>query len=145
MAISSVLQSAAATGTGQTASSSASLNMTTFMQLLTTQLANQDPLDPMSDSDFFAQLAQMGTVQGVQQIQQTMQVAQASALMGKTVTGITVDSSTGTSVPVTGTVTSVTVQNGNYMLNIVDSNGNTNAVSMNNITSISGGSGQTGS
>lgn len=143
MAISSVLQSAATSG--QTASSSSSLNMTTFMKLLTTQLANQDPLNPMSDSDFFAQLAQMGTVQGVQQIQQTMQVSQASALMGKTVTGISVDSTTGTSVPVMGTVTSVSVQNGNYMLNVLDASGNSSPVSMGNITSISGGSSQSGS
>jgi flagellar basal-body rod modification protein FlgD len=144
MAISSVLQSTSS-APGQTASSSASLNMTTFMKLLTTQLANQDPLDPMSDSDFFAQLAQMGTVQGVQQIQQTMQVAQAAALMGKTVSGVAVDSSSGVSSLVSGTVSSVSVQNGNYMLNLVDSSGNMSSVSINNVTSITGGSSQSGS
>ncbi len=89
MAVSSVLGSAAS-GVGTTQSSSSALNMTTFMQLLTTQLANQDPLDPMSDGAFFSQLAQMGTVQGVQAIEQTSQVSQAASLMGQTISGISV-------------------------------------------------------
>jgi flagellar basal-body rod modification protein FlgD len=119
--------------------------MTTFMQLLTTQLANQDPLDPMSDGAFFSQLAQMGTVQGVQAIEQTSQVSQAASLMGQTITGVSTNATTGTSSTVTGTVTSVSVQNGTYLLNVTDSSGNVSQVPVNNITGIIGGSSQTSS
>jgi hypothetical protein len=94
----------------------------------------------MSDSDFFSQLAQMGTVQGVQQIEQSSQVSQAASLMGQTVSGVAINTSSGTSSIVTGTVQGVTVQNGSYMLNVVDSSGNTSQININNITSIQGGS-----
>jgi flagellar basal-body rod modification protein FlgD len=110
--------------------------MTEFLKLLTTQLSAQDPLNPTSDSEFFSQLAQMGTVQGVQQMQQSMQVAQASSLMGKTVTGLTTNSA-GESVPVTGTVTQLSISNGNYTLGVMDATGTVNQVSMNSLQNIS--------
>jgi flagellar basal-body rod modification protein FlgD len=44
-----------------------SLNFQTFLQLLTTQLKNQDPMHPQDESQFLGQLAQFGGLQ--QQIQ----------------------------------------------------------------------------
>ena len=41
------------------------MDMTMFMRLLTVQLLNQNPLEPMSDGDFFGQIAQLGQVQGM--------------------------------------------------------------------------------
>jgi flagellar basal-body rod modification protein FlgD len=141
MAVSSLLNASSNSGTTGAANngSNTQMNMTEFLQLLTTQLADQDPLDPTSDSDFFAQLAQMGTVQGVDNMQQSMQVQQASSLMGKTVTGLTTNAA-GESVAVTGTVTQLSITNGNYILNVTDSSGNTSQVSMGTLQSISGGS-----
>lgn len=61
------------------------LDQAAFLHLLTVQLSTQNPLEPMSDRDFFAQMAQLGTVQGVDELKRSMQVTQASALIGKKV------------------------------------------------------------
>jgi flagellar basal-body rod modification protein FlgD len=61
------------------------LDQAAFLQLLTVQLSTQNPLEPMSDRDFFAQLAQLGTVQGVDELKRSMQMTQASAMLGKNV------------------------------------------------------------
>lgn len=71
-----------------------------FMKLLTTQLSNQNPLEPMQDTEFMAQLAQFSQIEeaqaqtGVlQQIALGMQtnnilqgLAQASGLIDKPIT-----------------------------------------------------------
>src|ERR1700722_19618873 len=62
------------------------LSMQQFMQLLVSQLKNQDPLDPMSDSDFFAQMAQLGQVQGMDTLNQASQLQEAQGMLGKSVT-----------------------------------------------------------
>lgn len=136
MAIQSIYQGATGNA-GQTANNSSTLDMTEFLKLLTVQLSSQDPLDPTSDSEFFAQLAQMGTVQGVEGIQNTMQVTQAASLMGKTVTGITVDPATGASVSVTGTVTKLTISNGQYLLDVKGKNGAITELPLGNLQTVS--------
>jgi flagellar basal-body rod modification protein FlgD len=70
------------------AAANASLNENNFFQLLTAQLENQDPLNPMSASDFAAELAQFSTAIGVQQLQTTQTSygnMQLSGLIGKNV------------------------------------------------------------
>lgn len=54
--------------------SAAQTNLTedNFFQLLTAQLENQDPLNPMSSSDFAAELAQFSTASGVQNMQTSL-------------------------------------------------------------------------
>lgn len=64
-----------------------------FMTLLVTQLKNQDPLNPMDNSQMTAQLAQINTVSGIQDLNTTLQsitgqigtgqTLQAAALIGK--------------------------------------------------------------
>src|SRR5690625_751430 len=43
-----------------------------FLTLLITQLRNQDPLDPMDNSEITSQLAQLSTVQGINQLNETL-------------------------------------------------------------------------
>jgi len=64
MPINAATSSAAATGS-VTASGRSNLvsNFETFLQLLTTQLKNQDPLSPLDSNDFTAQLTQMAGVE----------------------------------------------------------------------------------
>ncbi|CAJ0809497.1 MULTISPECIES: flagellar hook assembly protein FlgD [Ralstonia] len=64
----------------------------TFMQLLVAQLQNQDPLNPMDNSQMTSQLAQINTVNGIQQLNTTMSsmltqnaATQASSMIGRTV------------------------------------------------------------
>ena len=44
-----------------------------FLQLLTTQLNNQDPLDPMDNEAFVAQLAQFSSVEGIKGMQSSLE------------------------------------------------------------------------
>ncbi|OWV30334.1 flagellar hook assembly protein FlgD [Halomonas campaniensis] len=64
-----------------------------FMTLLITQLQNQDPLNPMENSEMTSQLAQINTVSGIEELNSTLegitsqmdanQALQASGLIGK--------------------------------------------------------------
>jgi flagellar basal-body rod modification protein FlgD len=84
------LPSASANSSGLSASSGASSTLTEsdFLTLLTTQLENQDPLNPQSPSDFAAELAQFSTASGVQSLNTAFDTGgamQAAALVGKNV------------------------------------------------------------
>ena len=68
---------------------------TRFLNLLVTQLKNQDPLNPMDNSQMTTQLSQISTVSGIEKLNATMekllgnysgsQNMQAAAMIGKTV------------------------------------------------------------
>ncbi len=93
--------SASATG-GQT------LDQADFLQLLVTQMSSQDPLNPESDTDFAAQLAQFSSLQEAQDTQSDLQDIQATGLIGQ---NVTVTPSSGASA-VTGVVTAVQISSG---------------------------------
>lgn len=124
------------TATPSTPLSKDQLSMQQFMQLMVSQLKNQDPLNPMSSSDFFAQMAQLGQVQGMDQLNQSSQLQEAQGMLGKTVTGSTAAVGSAKS-SVTGIVTNVSIQSGNYMLSVTDPSGNVSTVNVSNVTSIS--------
>ncbi|HWD41198.1 MAG TPA: flagellar hook capping FlgD N-terminal domain-containing protein [Fimbriimonas sp.] len=107
---------------GSTTMSQSKLNMQAFLQLMTSQLENQDPLNPMSDSDFFAQMAQLGQVEGMDELNNSAQVQQAQALMGQTVIA-TNPNPLGGSPVVAGVVQNLSIQNGTYYLGIQQLNG----------------------
>ena len=44
-----------------------------FLKLLTTQLTNQNPLDPMDNEAFVAQLAQFSSVEGIKGMQTSLE------------------------------------------------------------------------
>jgi len=95
--------SSSANGTG-----SQTLNQADFLQLLVTQMSSQDPLNPESDTDFAAQLAQFSSLQESQDMQSDLQNIQATGLIGQVVTVLP---KTGGS-SVTGVVSSVQVAAG---------------------------------
>jgi flagellar basal-body rod modification protein FlgD len=105
---SNLLASLGLTGTSTSSSSAAgnaaasaaasalpSLNEQDFLQLMTAQLQDQDPLNPVSNSDFFSQIAQFSTVSGVNQLNSSFstlasqltssQSVQAASLVGHSV------------------------------------------------------------
>lgn len=79
-------------------------NSQTFLDLLVAQLKYQDPLNPVSGTQFMAETAQLTQVQSMVQLSQEMAGTQAAGLIGKTVTATGPNGA-----PVTGTVASVTL------------------------------------
>jgi len=65
MQVTNTAPTQAATQTGNTATDADTVNSDydVFLQLLTAQVKNQDPLDPMSSDDFSSQLAQFSAVE----------------------------------------------------------------------------------
>jgi flagellar basal-body rod modification protein FlgD len=94
--------------TGQSPAGSQTLSQANFLQLLVTQMSSQDPLNPESDTDFAAQLAQFSSLQETQTMTGNLQTMQATGLIGKTVA---VTPTTGGNA-VVGVVTSVQIASG---------------------------------
>ncbi len=64
MSISSITSTGATTAASATSSTTTSaFDTDTFMQLLLAQLKNQDPLEPMDNSELVGQMAQLNSLQ----------------------------------------------------------------------------------
>ena len=68
------------------------LNQNDFLKLLVAQLSSQDPINPVSNTDFAAQMAQFSTLQTTQKMQTNLAglessqaVLQANGLLGRIV------------------------------------------------------------
>lgn len=81
-------------GTNASKSTTATADMENrFLTLLTTQLKNQDPLNPLENAEITSQLAQINTVNGIERLNSTLsklmsaydntQSMQAAALIGR--------------------------------------------------------------
>lgn len=80
-----------------------------FLKLFLSELQNQDPTQPVDNAQMLSQLSQMSNIQTMQGIQKSLegsQLAQASALIGRNVTGLDVNGA-----KVDGVVTAVTQSN----------------------------------
>jgi flagellar basal-body rod modification protein FlgD len=144
-------------GLGSDSSSLASVNpyagqeldQAAFMELLVTQLENQDPLEPMNNENFIAQLASFSSLEQLESLNGNImamialnqsnallaQMTQGSALIGKQVSWI--DPVSGASS--IGTVDSVKIEQGIAFLSI-----DGEAVPMVNVTEILGDAPSTG-
>ncbi|WP_397449120.1 flagellar hook assembly protein FlgD [Pseudomonas sp. NA-150] len=106
------LSSQAASASNPTGTSA--LGKDAFLQLLVTQLKNQDPLSPQDNTAFVAQLAQFSSLEATQNLStsvdsiasqyQSSQALQASALVGRSVVVDTGATNVDTSKGLTGTV-----------------------------------------
>jgi flagellar basal-body rod modification protein FlgD len=121
------LQSATSGKTGDSTTGASTLGKDSFLQLLVTQMQNQNPLDPQDNSEFVAQLAQFSSLETMQNLStsvdaiggmyQSSQALQASSLVGRSViadsSSTNVDTSKGMTgqvvLPSTSTVTSVEI------------------------------------
>ncbi len=87
-----------------------------FLELLVTQLRHQDPLEPVGQQDFLAQLAQFSTLQGVEELNsnfskmldlqqnflRVQELSQGAALIGQSVRYKVTEASSATSGVVAG-------------------------------------------
>jgi flagellar basal-body rod modification protein FlgD len=85
-------------------------NFDTFLQLLTTQLQNQDPLDPLDTNQFTEQLVEFASVEqqvnmntNLQTLISLQQTAEATSAMQFLGADVTINSNTGTLSNATGT------------------------------------------
>lgn len=63
---------------GLAASRESRLGQDAFLKLLTTQLANQDPLQPQENGEFLAQLAQFSSLEKLTSIETSMKELSAA-------------------------------------------------------------------
>ncbi|SRR5690554_75610 len=108
------------------------LGQDAFMELLITQLNNQNPLEPQDNSQFIAQLAQFSSLEGIQQLNNTVsttasqfrstQALQASAMVGRSVFVPTDNATLGASGSVSGFV-DLGVAAGDLRINIYNPTG----------------------
>lgn len=131
-----------------TTAQSQDLGKDAFMQLLVSQMRNQDPLSPTNNEDFIAQLAQFSSLEQMEELNDNIlglavlqqsnalmaQLTDSSALIGKEVRFI--DPSSGDEM--TGQVTSVKIQDGLAVLNIGGDD-----VPLGNVTEVTGADGPT--
>lgn len=113
------------TPSGSTVASSTrrSLNQEDFLQIMISELTNQDPLEPMDNSQFLNQLTQMQTLEattklteGIEALLLGQQISSAGSLIGQQVTGLLDNGGL-----VEGRVDRVVVANGQVQLGVGDS------------------------
>jgi len=91
----SILASLSANASGSSKATTADEMQTRFLNLLVTQLKNQDPLNPMDNAQMTTQLSQISTVSGIEKLNATLekllgnyagtQTMQAAGMIGKVV------------------------------------------------------------
>lgn len=124
MSVSSVSSSSTTEAYQATSQSAQSLGSEDFLKLLAVQLQNQDPLDPMDDTEFISQMANFSSLEAMQELNTSFDdfsasqaVMGAQDYLGKQVTLADSDSST----VVSGVVDSVNIDSdGNVTVKIDD-------------------------
>ncbi|SMC65947.1 flagellar hook assembly protein FlgD [Sporomusa malonica] len=94
-----------------------------FLKLLTTQLQYQDPMNPMEDKEFIAQMAQFSSLEQMQNMNSSMAMTQASNMIG-----MQIKYTDSNAVEQTGIVTSVRMVDGEPKLLIGDTSVELSAV-----------------
>ena len=125
MSVTNVNSGTAASSTSTTRTTGSDMGKDAFLQLLVAQVSNQDPLEPTSDTEFVAQLAQFSTLEQMQNLNESMTTQQANDMIGMDVTATSVlDVTTGSTVnsEVYGNVVGTTTINGASYLIVNDYN-----------------------
>jgi flagellar basal-body rod modification protein FlgD len=90
-----------------------------FLSILVSQLQHQDPLTPMENTDFIAQMAQFSALEQMQSLNTSFMASQATGMIGKYVYAEIADEN-GQKVPVFGKVDGVTMVKGKARLCVGD-------------------------
>ena len=113
------------------------MGMQDFLKILLTQLTYQDPLKPMDNQQFMAQMAQFTSLQQTQQLNEktdallsTQASLQSVGLLGRTVE---IGSGTGT---ITGTVKALSLATDTPQLTLETPTGVLTGISLGQITSV---------
>jgi flagellar basal-body rod modification protein FlgD len=124
---STLLPSVTGTSTATTvANPNSSLQPSDFINMMVTQLENQDPLDPTSDTDLLTQMSEIGQLQSTNSLQTSIssmvlqnQIGSGASLIGQQVTGTDANANSVTglvsSVQVNGSAVSLQLSNGSLL------------------------------
>ena len=92
-----------------------------FLKLLASQIKGQNPLEPMKDTEFVAQMAQFSQLEQITNMARdtaamnlSSRLAQGASLVGKTVSYLP----EGQATPVTGTVSAVTMGSDGHSMSL---------------------------
>lgn len=105
-----ITPSSTSTDSSSTTGTNTLSDFTTFMKILSTELQNQDPTDPVSNTEYVSQVAQVESLSQLQSMSNSIAANSAYSLLGKTVTYQTTDSSTGATTTASGTVQAVVLK-----------------------------------
>jgi flagellar basal-body rod modification protein FlgD len=115
-----------------------SLSMQDFLKVLLTQLTYQDPLKPMDNQQFLAQIAQFTSLQQTQQLNSNISqlLTNQASLQSVGLIGRSVDLNT-SSGPVTGTVIALSLGGSSPQLTVRTSSGATLAsIELSQVTAV---------
>jgi flagellar basal-body rod modification protein FlgD len=132
MTISSVSSSASATQANP-------MGMEDFLKILLTQLTYQDPLKPMDNQEFMAQMAQFTSLEQTQQLNEKLStlINNQAALQSVGLIGRTVDITTSSGASVTGNVTALSLTGESPAMTVTTSTGATMSnISLSQITAV---------
>jgi len=128
----------AVSGSGATNLQANSLGMEDFLKILLTQLTYQDPLKPMDNQQFMAQMAQFTSLEQTQQLNTKIEtlITNQAALQSIGLIGKTVDVNTATGL-VTGTVSALSLSGDAPLLTVQTLAGGTmNRVSLSQLAAV---------
>lgn len=97
----------------------AKLGQDDFLKLLAAQMQNQNPLDPMNDKEFIAQMAQFSALEQLQNMSASLNMGQAIGMVGKIVHAV-VETGDGQLQETSGVVSGVKVSNGQVLVSVGD-------------------------
>jgi len=61
------------------------LDMNDFLNLIVAQMSNQDPMNPVENTDFIAQMAQFSALEAMSDLREVSMQGQVTSLIGKNV------------------------------------------------------------
>ena len=101
------------------------LGMEDFLKVLLTQLTYQDPLKPMDNQAFMAQVAQFTSLEQTQQLNEKLStlITNQASLQSVGLLGRTVDVDAGSGTQVTGTVKAISLSGTSPQLSITTTAG----------------------
>ena len=128
----------AVSGTGSALSDNSSIGLQDFLKILISQLSFQDPLKPMDNQQFMAQMAQFTALEQSQQLNTKMDalLSTQASLQSVGLIGRTVDVTTDTGT-LSGTVVALSLSGSQPSISVRDSNGTvTPNLSLDQITAV---------
>jgi flagellar basal-body rod modification protein FlgD len=126
------------TVSGASAAASNTLGLQDFLKILLTQLQYQDPLKPMDNQQFMAQMAQFTSLQQTQQLNEKMStlIANQAALQSIGLIGRNVDFLSASGATLHGQVTSLSLSSDSPQITLTQADGTTLQVDLAQITAV---------